>query len=503
MPDNNLNPSVPISPTTSEVVPPPPVSPPPSSPPPNQEPPFPINVQEKTSQPSPPPQPPPPPPSPPPSQPGEQTQVIEPFFKKFLPVIIGIGIITLIVLVVVKFIIPRFFKPKEPESITLQYWGLWESEDIISEVINDYRQQHSNITIQYTRHSPKDYRERLQSAFAKGEGPDIFRWHNTWLPMLKADLFPLPDTVMSANEYQSTFFPIAQTDAISANKYYGIPLEFDALALYVNEEIFAANPDLKIPTTWDNLRKTAHTLTNEDIKGVALGTANNVDHFSDVIGLMILQNGGDPADPDKETVKSALKFYTLFASTDKSWDESMPSSTYAFATGKVAMMFAPSWHAFEIKQLNPELDFKLYPVPQLPGTNITWATYWFEGVSIKSAYQQQAWEFIKYLSSKQVLIKMYNSASQTRLFGEPYSRQDLASDLQEDPYLGAIITQAPSAQSWPLASRTFDNGLNDRLIKYYEDAVNAILDIQPETEIFTALSQGVSQIVSQYKLPSR
>jgi len=499
MPDNNLNPPVPPFSPTSDVIPPEPSSSeltlPSPPPPPSPEPPFPINIQEKPPPPSSPP--------PPPPQSGGQAEVIEPFFKKFLPIIIAIGAIILIILIVVKFILPRFSKTEEPANITLKYWGLWESEDTISQVINDYRQQHPNITIQYIRHSPKDYRERLQSAFAKGEGPDIFRWHNTWLPMFKADLSPLPDTVMPTNEYQSTFFPIAQKDAISANKYYGIPLEFDALALYINQDIFTANPDLKIPTTWDNLRKTAHTLTSEDIKGVALGTANNVDHFSDVIGLMILQNGGDPADPDKETVKSALKFYTLFTSADKSWDESMPSSTYAFATAKVAMMFAPSWRAFEIKQLNPELDFKLYPVPQLPGTNITWATYWFEGVSKKSAYQQQAWEFIKYLSSKQVLTKMYNSASQTRLFGEPYSRQDLASSLQEDPYLGAIITQAPSAQSWPLASHTFDNGLNDRLIQYYKDAVNATLDSQPETEIFTALSQGVSQIVSQYKLPSR
>jgi len=86
------------------------------------------------------------------------------------------------------------------------------------------------------------------------------------------------------------------------------------------------------------------------------------------------------------------------------------------------------------------------------------------------------------------------------LFGEPYSRQDMASSLQNDPYLGAIISQAISAQSWPLASRTFDNGLNDKLIKYYQDAVNSSLQNKSDKNTTQALTQGVSQILQQYGL---
>ena len=168
------------------------------------------------------------------------------------------------------------------------------------------------------------------------------------------------------------------------------------------------------------------------------------------------------------------------------------------------MLFrSPSWRALEIKQLNPQLNFKLYPVPQLPGTNIAWATYWIEGVSKKSQNTQAAWAFIKYLSSQDTLTEMYNLVSQTRLFGEPYPRQDMASDLQQDVYLGAILSQALSAQSWPMASRTFDNGLNDRLIKYYQDAINAYHQNLAEKNIIEALSQGVSQVLSQYGLTTQ
>ena len=470
------------------------------TPPPIQpEPPFPIAVEEQK----------PPPPTVPPPPAGRTAQagpaqVKDSIFKRLLPILIGLGIIILLFLLVTKIILPKFQKQKTPEIITLKYWGLWEPENLMAEVISDYQQTHPNVTVQYVRQSSKDYRERLQSSLAKGDGPDIFRWHNTWLPLLKTDLSPIPDTVYSPNEFDTTFYPIVKKDAFFNGRYYGIPLMFDTLVLYVNEDIFQSDSTLKVPTTWDNLRQTAYKLTVRDERGnptragIALGAATNVDNFSDIIGLMILQNAGNPGKPDTDAVTSAIKFYTLFTTQDRIWSDQLPNSTYAFATAKTVMIIAPSWRALEVKAINPQLNFKLYPVPQLPGTSISWATYWLEGVSKKSINSAAAWEFVKYLSSREVLTKMYNLAAKTRLFGEPYPRQDMASLLQADPFLGAVLSQAISAQSWPLSSRTFDNGLNDKIIKYYEDAINSYLNNQSEKEITQNLTQGVTQVLSQY-----
>ena len=163
------------------------------------------------------------------------------------------------------------------------------------------------------------------------------------------------------------------------------------------------------------------------------------------------------------------------------------------------MYFAPSWRVFNIKEINPDLKFEIVPVPQLPGNKISWASYWVEGVSKKSEHQEEAWEFLKFLSKKETMQKLYSEESKVRLFGEIPPRVDMASLYQSDPHVAPFLEQAPYARSWYLASRTWDNGINEKMIKYFEDAVNAVLEGKTAKEALQTCAQGVSQVLSRYQ----
>ena len=67
-------------------------------------------------------------------------------------------------------------------------------------------------------------------------------------------------------------------------------------------------------------------------------------------------------------------------------------------------------------------------------------------------------------------------------------------------FFGDKIDRFNFAQTWFLASRTFDNGLNDKIIKYYEDAVNAMVNGTSASKALVATEQGIDQVLSQYGL---
>jgi multiple sugar transport system substrate-binding protein len=438
--------------------------------------------------------------------------------KKGFPKIAVFAVVGVIILalIFVVFKILTSSSISQSSSGTLTWWGLWEDSTAVQPLIDAYESQHSGTKINYVKESPQDYRERLTSSLAKGDGPDIFFFHNSWVPMFKGSLDSLPATVMNPADFARTFYPVTSSDLTSGSSIVGIPLEYDALTLYINQDIFDKAGKTP-PTSWDDFRAVAKQLTVKDDQGVitqagaAMGRTENVDHWPEILSLLMLQNGVDLENPTGISAEGALTYFTLFATTDGVWDATLPSSTQAFAAGKLAMYIGPTWRAFEIQTQNPNLKFKTVPVPQLPKDNpsqpdVTYATYWAQGVWSGSSHKAAAWDFLNFLSTKDSLTKLYQNESKIRSFGEPYPRADMASLLKDHPIVGSVISQAPGAESWYLNSRTFDGatGINSQMINYFGDAVNAVANgaSTPEKALETA-AQGVQQVLAQYKLVAK
>lgn len=395
------------------------------------------------------------------------------------------------------------------KEVTITYWGLWENEAIIQPILADFEAQNPKIKVEYTKQSPRQYRERLQAAIARGEGPDVFRFHNTWIAMFRDELAPVPTSVITPTQFSSTFYPVASANLVAGTTIYGVPLMIEGLGLYYNEDLFAA-AGVTPPSTWEEVvtivpRLTVKSADSIVTSAIALGTTGNVEHFSDIVATMMMQNGVNLLSPTGKFAEDTMLFYRGFADPSNplyTWDDSLDNSISAFANGRVAMILAPSWRVFDINQMNPDLRFRVAPVPQLPGNTVSWASYWVEGVSAKSKYQEQAFVFLSYLTSRESATKLYTESAKTRLFGEPYARVDLAASIADDPFVGAYVRQAPDARSFPLASKTFDNGINDRLIKYLEDALNSLSQGSSPQEALTTVSSGFSQVLGSYGLTS-
>ncbi len=426
-------------------------------------------------------------------------------FKKVAKVLIGFFVVLLIFMFIFTVVVPILTKSSSGK-VTLTYWGLWEDSNIMQGIISDFESKNPNIVINYSKQDIKQYRERLVTRIGNGNGPDIFRFHNSWYPMLSGDLLALPSDTISKDEFNQSFYPVAQKDLIKNGAIYGIPLEVDTLSLFINNQLFQS-AGLQIPTNWNDFVNDAKALTVKDqngkIKtaGAAMGTYANISHAPDIISLLLAQNGADLTNlkNSSDRAAGALTFYTSFATDQNNvWDNTLDPSIVVFSRGDLAMYFGYSWDYFTIKQANPNLTFQIVPVPQLPNQNVTFASYWAEGASAKSKHPKEALLFMKFLAAKDTEEKLYAAEAKIRGFGEPYARVDLADTLKSNTIIYPSVYQAPSAVSSFFVDNTFDSGLNQQANTYLGNAISAILNGSSPQSAFDTLSQGVSQVQQKY-----
>ena len=439
-------------------------------------------------------------------------------------------VVVLMILLVLGGTIFYFLKNKNTdETVTLTYWGLWEDESVMNGIISEFEAKNPNIKVTYKKKQKDGYRGLLAGRLAKSgeteDVPDIFRIHNTWIPMFENNLAPAPSESITNIGLETDCFDVYKNDLKVGERWLSVPLMYDGLVMFYNPELLN-KAQVEVPKDWWSLKKAAVKITEKDDKGkikvagAALGLVDNVDHWSDIIGLMVKQNGvnftniGTTENATK--LKDVFSFYTLFKTSDKVWDETLPNSTQFFASGNLGFYFGPSWRVFDIQALNPNLKFEMANIPQLPTTssvstsevgvgaeltNIYWASYWTEGVNNKSKYQEEAWKFLEYLSSVEVLEKMYQADSQIRSFGQIYPRKSMASKISSNDKVKPLVETANAATSWYLASDTWDDGLNTQMQKYFSDAINTILinDSDTEDAIITVVN-GISQLQQKYEL---
>ena len=373
-----------------------------------------------------------------------------------------------VVIIVIVLLIFGFIKTPKAKPATLEIWGL-DDEGNLQELLSDYKKENKHITINYEKKSLADYETELINAFAADKGPDIWLIHNTWLLKHKDKIKELPNELFSLNDFRATFVEVVEKDLVDENKIYALPLYVDTLALFYNKDILNSAGIPLPPDTWEELIADLDKLVQRnqwggiEQAGAALGTAENVDHSTDILALLMLQNGTKMVNEDKKSAtfdesiyiegkayqpgQDALRFYTDFSNPSKrayTWNRQMSYSLDAFIEGKVAMMFNYSNQIPTIKDRAPYLNFGISSMPQIKGRNfdIDYANYWAFTVSKKTRVSQEAWKFILYLNQKE------NAKKYLETVNRPVARRDLVNWQKDDLELGVFAKQTLSAQTW-------------------------------------------------------
>lgn len=401
------------------------------------------------------------------------------------------------------------------KPIILNYWRVFDGQDAFRQLIVDYQTAHPNITIKYRQLRSDEYEKELVNALAEDRGPDIFSVHQTDLNAYKAKIAPLPATLtLSVTETRGTikkeqitslkkfstislkavrdkftdqiFQDVVSVDDQGNQRVYGLPLAMDTLALYVNRDILNAAGIPSAPATWEEFQAAVKKIAKLDKNGqltqaaASLGLAKNVERASDIVLLLMMQNGATIVNEVGRLVfneipeallfrranpaADALRFYTDFANPDKevyTWNKELPNSPEAFMLGKTAFFFGYAYHLPMVKARAPKLNLAIVKMPQIAGNpEINFANYWVETVSKKSKAPDAAWDFVQFMTTDE-RVKSYLAVAK-----KPAALRSLLKGQFDDLDLGAFATAVLTAKTWY-------HGLDSKIA---ESALNAMIE---------------------------
>ncbi|MBN1169107.1 extracellular solute-binding protein [Candidatus Woesebacteria bacterium] len=431
--------------------------------------------------------------------------------KKKIFIIILLFLFLIILLLLVAVAIRNKPEKTVGERGKITWWGQRDA-NLVQPLIDKFEEENPGVNVVYQKQEPIDYRIRLQNLIKKGQAPDIFTLHNTWAPMFRENLDVLPPSVMEKDRYNSIFYPAIISSLTSSKGIVGVPLGYDALVLYISQDLFStafAQP----PQTWDDFWQLADHLKdvyNDRIiqAGAAMGLTGNVEHWQEIIALLMIQNEVNLYQPAGQRAQAVLDYYTSFTGKKaKIWDETLPESVIAFANKKVAMILAPTYRANDIRKINPDLRFYTVPVPQIPqdqpeNPDITYATFWFEGVWNRSVNNDIAWELLNFLTERDNLVELSNNYQANGLIPEAFPRKDMRVLIKDNSILGSAVNLADHSVSWFLADDTSDGegGINSQLSSVFASGVTESL--RGNKKSAEIVSGQLPSVLSKYGLVS-
>lgn len=374
--------------------------------------------------------------------------------------------------------------------VTLNYWTVFDNVQELKKMASEYKALHPHITINIRQVRYDEYDKLFTNALADDVAPDITSMHVRWLrkyqnrlvampattkisklvqtssitkeTQVLTDTFPMPTLEMLKKDYLAT----VPDDAVINKQMYGLPLTVDTLAVYYNKDLLDKAGLAEAPKDWSEFVEAVKRITKLDKdgkilqSGTSLGTGKNIENSFDIVSALMLQNGvtisgasggvAFSAGLDKANVNhpslQALKFYTDFARPTKevySWNDDQSGAFDAFVRGKTGFYFGFAYDNDRIRSRAPDLNIEIMPLPQLSATaqgNV--ANYWLQSVVKKSKNQNEAWDFVRFLSQPEN-IKKYSDAVH-----QPSALRVHIKAQQADPIIGPFSSQILIAKNW-------------------------------------------------------
>ncbi|ANY73308.1 ABC transporter substrate-binding protein [Paenibacillus ihbetae] len=278
------------------------------------------------------------------------------------------------------------------EKVKLTIWHNFAGDDLRAKAVRSYidqfAQDHPEVTLDAQAIPPDGYRQRLSTVAAANEMPDVFFVYagsqSSELHQAKL-LQPITEVLDAHPDWKEKFLPGAfDPFEFEEGQIYSAPLGMSATSiLYYNKALFDKH-NVKVPTTWDEMMTAIKTFNDNGITPIALGNKAPWVAQSTILGSLAdrvtgtewfknaaAQQGAKFTDPE---FIEALGYFKQLVD-NKAFQEGANSidNTQAeqyFIQGNAAMMISGAWTLTNLAASSTEeqmKDIEVTTLPAIPG----------------------------------------------------------------------------------------------------------------------------------------
>ncbi|SHE80442.1 carbohydrate ABC transporter substrate-binding protein, CUT1 family [Marinitoga hydrogenitolerans DSM 16785] len=260
----------------------------------------------------------------------------------------------LTILLVLVLLVSSFVQAK----VTLKFWNFW-SDNWIGPMIEDFMKENPDIEVQIERLTWSDGFNKIVTAFAAGDTPDVLELGSTWVSQFAADGALKEVDVSDIVDQYNMWDPV-----IYKGKYYGYPWVLSTRILFYNKDLFkkaGLDPELP-PRTWKELYDAAEKISSldDDIFGFGIKVGGYTTWqtflpFAWSNGGNVLSDDWKKAAVDSAEFINALKYVQSL--THFSMIDSNLNVRQAFMQGKVGIILDDIGKIKTFAKDAPELNF--------------------------------------------------------------------------------------------------------------------------------------------------
>ena len=305
-----------------------------------------------------------------------------------------------------------------PATISYAIWGDTTELANQQKVVDAFTALDPSITVKVTVADWETYWDKLQTALAGGNAPDVFLMDGPLFPdyQTRSQLLDLSPLITRDSFDTTQLADLAVKDFTGADGHlYGLPRDMSTVGLYYNKKMFDAAGIPYPDATWDwaklvevakKLTKTSGTTTTQ------WGFYTETSDMENFWSSLVWQAGGDILSPDKKTVvidsdqaAAGIQFLQDLIYKDKVMPQPVPGGTGdAFENGQAAMEANGSWLVPTHEAAG--IDFGVAPLPKGPAGQATSVNPSGVVVYKGSKSPDAAWEFVKCYTGPQMQSKI-------------------------------------------------------------------------------------------------